>query len=97
MPLDDQDPSDGSDVAAEAVAWMGLDACLGLLRSLPRSQADVIALRVIGGLTVAETAVTTGRSERAVRVLAHRGLHQLRELLSAEVSMRPWGEPTAVA
>jgi RNA polymerase sigma-70 factor (ECF subfamily) len=91
VPLDDQDPPDGSDVSAEAVAWMELDAGLGLLRSLPRSQADVIALRVISGLSVAETAALTGRSDGAVRVLAHRGLHQLRDRLSDEaiIELRP--------
>jgi RNA polymerase sigma-70 factor (ECF subfamily) len=95
--LDDADPPDGSDAAAQAVAWMELDACLGLLRSLPRSQADVIALRVIGGLTVGETAAMVGRSEGAVRVLAHRGLHQLKQQLSAEVTRSPQEEPIAVA
>jgi len=52
---------------------------------------------VIDGLSVAQTAAMTGKSEGAVRVLAHRGLHQLRQQLSAEVTNRPWGEPTAVA
>jgi RNA polymerase sigma-70 factor (ECF subfamily) len=95
--LTDEDPPAGTDPAAEAVARMELDACLRLLRSIPRSQAEVIALRVIDGLSVAQTAAMTGKSEGAVRVLAHRGLHQLRQQLSAEVTNRPWGEPTAVA
>jgi RNA polymerase sigma-70 factor (ECF subfamily) len=74
-----------------------LDGCLRLLRSLPRSQADVIALRVIGGLSVAQTAATIGKSEGAVRVLAHRGLNQLREQLSAELTRRPSEEPISAA
>jgi RNA polymerase sigma-70 factor (ECF subfamily) len=95
--LEGEDPSDGTDAADEAIALIELDTCLGLLSSLPRSQADVIALRVIGGLSVAETAPIIGRSEGAVRVLAHRGLHQLREQLSADMTRRPREAPTAVA
>jgi RNA polymerase sigma-70 factor (ECF subfamily) len=95
--LTDEDLPDGADPAAEAAARIELGACLRLLRSLPRSQADVIALRVIGGLSVAQTAATIGKSEGAVRVLAHRGLDHLRAQLSAELTSRRRDEPTAVA
>lgn len=54
-----------------------------LLASLPRSQAEVVALRVIGGFTAAEVAAITGRSEGSVRVIAMRGLRRLRDLALA--------------
>jgi RNA polymerase sigma-70 factor (ECF subfamily) len=82
--LGDEVGPSASDTATEATAATELDAALEHLRSLPPSQAEVIALRVIGGLSIAETAAVVGKSEGAVRVLAHRGLHQLRERLSAE-------------
>ena len=63
---------------------MELGECLHLIRSLPQGQADVVALRVIGGLSVTETASVVGKSEGAVRVLAHRGLRQLAEQLSPD-------------
>jgi RNA polymerase sigma-70 factor (ECF subfamily) len=95
VPLIDEDWRDVTDAASEAVARVELDACLRLLRSLPRSQADVLALRVMGGLSVAQTAAMIGKG--AVRVLAHRGLHQLREQLSAELTRRPSEEPISAA
>jgi RNA polymerase sigma-70 factor (ECF subfamily) len=48
-------------------------AALALIVQLPRDQAEVVALRVLGGLGVAEVARITGRRPGAVRVLAHRG------------------------
>jgi RNA polymerase sigma-70 factor (ECF subfamily) len=48
-----------------------------LLRLLPPSQAEVVGLRVVVGLSVPETAAAVGKSEGAVRVLSHRGLQTL--------------------
>jgi RNA polymerase sigma-70 factor (ECF subfamily) len=86
VPLADVDPPAPLDAAAEADARSELEACLDVIRSLPAGQADVVALRVIGGLSVPETAAVVGKSDGAVRVLAHRGLRQLAEQLSAEAS-----------
>lgn len=54
-----------------------------LLAALPRAQAEVVALRIIGGFSAAEVAAMTGRSEGAVRITAMRGLRRLRELAIA--------------
>jgi RNA polymerase sigma-70 factor (ECF subfamily) len=54
-----------------------------LLAKLERAQAEVVALRVIGGFSAAETAALTGRSEGAVRIMAMRALRQLREFAVA--------------
>lgn len=53
-----------------------------LLRELPPTQAEVVALRILGGLSAAEVAAITGRSEGAVRIMAMRGLRRLRELVT---------------
>ena len=44
---------------------------------LPGPQAEVVLLRVVAGLNVAETARVVGRSSNAVSVLQNRGLRRL--------------------
>jgi RNA polymerase sigma-70 factor (ECF subfamily) len=56
---------------------------LALIAELPRDQAEVVALRVLGGLDVAEVARILGKRPGAVRVLAHRGLRRLAQRLEA--------------
>lgn len=51
------------------------------IRRLPESQSDVVLLRYVLGLTLAETAAVLGKSEGAVKQLALRGLSGLRDLL----------------
>jgi RNA polymerase sigma-70 factor (ECF subfamily) len=81
---------DGVDVAgtadAEEALWADaeVEAVLTLLRQLPPEQAEVVALRVIAGLTVTETATVVNKSDGAVRVLCHRGLRYLARRLHAE-------------
>lgn len=48
------------------------------LSGLPARQAEVISLRIVGGLPVVEVAELLGISEENVRVLSHRGLTALR-------------------
>ena len=76
------DPAAGSSTSLDAATE--LDAALRLLRTLTPDQAEVVALRVIVGLSVAETAVVVNRAEGAVRVLCHRGLRSLAQQLDAE-------------
>ena len=54
-----------------------------LLATLSEDQQNVILLRVLGGLTTAETAAAIGKSEGTVRVLQHRALQSLRRRLTA--------------
>ena len=83
VPITDVDhPADG-DASTTVTRTAELADAMAALRGLPPSQAEVLALRVIGGLTVAETADALGKSEGAVRVLAHRGLRQLAERAAA--------------
>jgi len=58
-----------------------LEAAITLIRRLPDDQADAVLLRVVADLDVSEVAEIMGHSEGNVRVLTHRGLKRLAELL----------------
>jgi RNA polymerase sigma-70 factor (ECF subfamily) len=71
------------DPVAQVLEAQSTRAALALIGELPRDQAEVVALRVLGGLGVAEVARITGKRPGAVRVLAHRGLRRLAKRLEA--------------
>jgi RNA polymerase sigma-70 factor (ECF subfamily) len=71
------------DPAAEVLEAQSTRAALALLAELPADQAEVVALRVLGGLGVAEVAQILGKRPGAVRVLAHRELRRLARRLEA--------------
>jgi RNA polymerase sigma-70 factor (ECF subfamily) len=56
---------------------------------LPRPQAEVVLLRVVAGLSVAETANVVGRSANAVSVLQNRGLRRLADTLGVTRASGP--------
>jgi RNA polymerase sigma-70 factor, ECF subfamily len=66
---------DGADDLARAIA---------LVRRLPPDQADAVLLRIIADLDVGDVAAIMGKREGNVRVLVHRGLEKLGELLKKE-------------
>jgi RNA polymerase sigma-70 factor, ECF subfamily len=57
------------------------DDALALIATLPHDQAEIVTLRVIAGLDVNSVAEMVGRPPGTVRVLAHRGLRKLADLL----------------
>ena len=65
------------DVAEEVVERIATERAIRLIASLPPDQAEVVALRAIGGLEVGHVAAIVGKRRGAVRVLSHRGLHRL--------------------
>jgi RNA polymerase sigma-70 factor (ECF subfamily) len=65
------------DTAAAALERMSTDAALDLIASLPSEQAEIIVLRAVVGLDVAQVARIVGKRPGAVRVAAHRGLRAL--------------------
>jgi RNA polymerase sigma-70 factor (ECF subfamily) len=68
----------------------GLDnaAVISAIRRLPRRQAEVIMLRVVGGLPVEAVARLVGSTPGAVRVASHRGLKRLaRTVIEAGVTL----------
>ena len=52
------------------------------LEQLPDDRRQVVVLRFVDGLSAREIGAVLGRSEGAVRVLQHRGLRQLAEMLA---------------
>jgi RNA polymerase sigma-70 factor (ECF subfamily) len=69
--------SNGDDPAVAVLQADATSRALALIASLPPDQAEVVMLRVVGGLDVAHVAAILGKRAGAVRVLAHRGLRRL--------------------
>lgn len=77
---------DSADVAEENA---GTARALRLVATLPPEQAELVVLRVVLALDVAEVARITGRSPGAVRVAVHRALKTLAGRLAAEGGSGP--------
>lgn len=63
----------------------GDEAARRIVEVLPARQAEVVLLRVVGGLSVAEVAEITGHRPGTVRVMQHRALRRLAEELRDEM------------
>jgi RNA polymerase sigma-70 factor, ECF subfamily len=63
------------------------EAIEALLKGLPRTQAEVVLLRVVGELSVPEVAEVLGRSPGSVRVLQHRALQHLAKKFRKSVTL----------
>jgi RNA polymerase sigma-70 factor, ECF subfamily len=74
------------DPAETALETVDTDGALAMLARLPAAQSEVILLRVVAGLDAERVATIVGKSTGSVRVLQHRGLRRLAQLL---VSDRP--------
>lgn len=53
---------------------MSTERAQALIARLPGEQAEIVTLRVVAGMEVAQVAKLVGKREGAVRVAAHRGL-----------------------
>jgi RNA polymerase sigma-70 factor (ECF subfamily) len=71
------------DPAAAVLEAHSTRAAYQLIAELPHDQAEVLALRILGGLEVAEVARVMGRRPGAVRALAYRGTRRLAQRLEA--------------
>jgi RNA polymerase sigma factor (sigma-70 family) len=80
------DRPSADDPEGEALGRLGTDAVRRILSLLTPAQQDVLALRVIAGLTADETARVLGKKPGAVRVMQHRALERLRKTLEQEVT-----------
>lgn len=67
----------GLDPVDVVLANLGLEEVLRAIRALPAAQAEVLMLRVVGGLPAVAVADLIGSTPGAVRVAAHRALRQL--------------------
>jgi len=65
----------------EALAAERRAEVAGAFRRLRPDQQEVLALRVLGGLSAAQAGEVLGKSEGAVRVAQHRALRSLREAM----------------
>lgn len=72
-------------VEDEAMAALGAEAALARIAALPPDQAEVVLLRVLGGLEVGEVARAMGKRPGTVRVLQHRALKRLAREIQREV------------
>ena len=80
--LDISIPTNGDGPDTFAARSMVSDELRSAVDQLTESQADVIVLRFISGLTIAETAKTLEKSESAIKSLQSRGLEALHRVLS---------------
>jgi RNA polymerase sigma-70 factor (ECF subfamily) len=78
----DQLADPGSPVDEHVGRRLRVERVAAALQALSPDRAEALALRLFGGLTAGEVAGVMGRSEAAVRMLLHRGLHDLQERLA---------------
>ncbi len=67
--------------------WVGENSSvveiMDVIRRLPQEYAEIILLRIVADLDVNDVAEITGKTPSNVRVMTHRGLKQLNEMLQA--------------
>jgi RNA polymerase sigma-70 factor (ECF subfamily) len=83
-PLDDVSAAEmprTPDAAQIALENLATKSAIALLSQLPPPQAEVIMLRVVAGLDTEAVAALLGKTPGNVRVMAHRGLKKLEDLL----------------
>jgi len=73
------------DPAAETFEAFETEHVLAMIRRLPKTQAEVILLRVIAGLDTERVGEIVGKQPATVRVIQHRALRNLAEMLGVEV------------
>ena len=83
-PLDDVSAAEmprTPDAAQIALENIATESAIALLSQLPPPQAEVIMLRVVAGLDTDAVAALLGKTPGNIRVMAHRGLKKLEDLL----------------
>ena len=73
---------DPATIVLEGLA--GEEAAAFIVRSLPPDQAEVVLLRVIGGLDAAQVGELMGKKPGTIRVLSHRAMRTLERKLSGK-------------
>ena len=76
------------DPAGAAVEALSSRAAVALIATLTPDQAEVVLLRVVAGLDVAQVAAITGKRPGNVRVLTHRALRRLADRLGTDTRVR---------
>ena len=78
VPPEHHAPDDVAGLVVDQAASM---EALALIARLPAEQAEIVTLRVVAQLEVGEVAEITGKTANHVRVLCHRGLRRLAEMI----------------
>lgn len=84
-PLEDhvtEEPTALDDTEDAVLRRIGTETALRLIAELPPDQAEIIMLRVVAALDVADVAKIVRKSPGAVRVTSHRALRRLRDALT---------------
>jgi len=84
---DDVDRAAGDDPANEPCEALDTERVLHLIGRLPKTQADVILLRVIAGLDTERVGAIVGKQPATVRVIQHRALRHLAEMLRVDARL----------
>lgn len=77
-------PVGGDSTSGQALETLQSQHIRGLIERLVPDQRDVLLLRIVSGMTVAEIASILGKSEGAVKALQRRGLAALSRFLASE-------------
>lgn len=76
--------AEGDNVEREAMDRLITEELLETFGALTDGQRDVLALRIVGGLTLEQTARAMGKKTGAIKALQRRALEALREALEEE-------------
>jgi RNA polymerase sigma factor (sigma-70 family) len=85
--LDPWNSPSGGDVESDAVTELERQSVHKMIDELAPDQRDVLLLRVVGDLSVAQTAAVLGKSYEAVKALQRRGLGALRRMIEADMGV----------
>lgn len=84
MPLHHEIEPSGGDVETEALDHLVTSELRTAFEKLSEIQSEVLALRIVGRLTLEETAAVVGKRVGAVKAAQHRGLLALKEHLDLD-------------
>ncbi len=85
------DAGRGPSVEDQVLGSMGSERLIGLCNRLSADQRDVVLLRLMADMSVAEVAHALGKRQGAVKAAQKRGLEALRRLLSEDSEEKVWG------
>lgn len=88
-PLSDSLPVDSAGPDELVENRLALNEVMAAAQKLPEAQRQVIAYRFGAGLSVAETAQAMGKGEGNVKVIQHKAIAKLREMMGQTVRKRP--------
>lgn len=76
------DIAGGDDTEQAAIERLSTERALALIATLPPDMAEIVTLRIVAGLDVAQVAKLVHKRPGAVRVASHRALAKLHAVLS---------------